>query len=261
MVDLHSHILPGLDDGAPDLHAATEMARAALEDGTRKIAATPHVSLDYDTAPEAIEAGVASLRRALSEEGIALEITGGAEVAVARVAEIGDEALARLCLGEGAYLLVESPYSYASSPFLEQVLFDLQTRGFRPLLAHPERCAVFQHDRKLLERLTGQGVLCSVTAGSLVGSFGRDVRRFTLELLRSGLVHNLASDAHDTARRPPGLTAGLEALRSALPELAGQADWLAHDAPAAIAQGQPLPDRPAPAQRPRARRWGLGRRR
>ena len=222
LVDLHSHILPGFDDGATDLAASVEIARAAVQDGTRCMVATPHVSLAYDATPSAIAAGTAVLTDALAERGIDLEVAWGAEVAVPRLFELDDHALRELCLGRGTYLLVESPYSAA--PFLEEILFDLRTRGFRPLLAHPERCPTFQRDRGLLERLVGQGALCSITAGSLTGTFGRTVQRFTRDLFRAGLVHDISSDAHNTLGRPPGLTAGLDALNADLPELAGQTD-------------------------------------
>lgn len=257
MVDLHSHILPGFDDGATDLEAGVDIARAAARDGTRSIVATPHVSLTYDATPSAIAAGVAALKGALDERGIDLEVASGAEVAPPRLSDLDDQTLRDLCLGQGTYLLVESPYSAA--PFLEDRLFDLQTRGLRSLLAHPERCPTFQRDRGLLERLVAQGVLCSITAGSLTGSFGRTVQRFTHDLLRAGLVHAISSDAHNTDRRPAGLSSGLQALRSDLPELAGQADWYSREAPGAILRGEPVPPRPPEGRRP-SRRWGPRRR-
>ncbi|MDQ3274369.1 MAG: hypothetical protein M3Q39_04890 [Actinomycetota bacterium] len=175
-----------------------------------------------------------------------------------RLSVLDDHSLQDLCLGPGTYLLVESPYS--ASPFLEDLLFDLQTRGFRPLLAHPERCPIFHRDRTLLERLVAQGVLCSITAASLVGGFGRTVRRFTQDILSAGLVHDIASDAHDTARRPPGLTAGLDALRSDLPELAGLTDWYAHGVPGAVIRGEPVPRRPPVQLHRPSRRWSVRRR-
>ncbi len=157
-----------------------------------------------------------------------------------------------LSIGTGPYLLVESPYSDA--PFLEDSLFGLQTRGFRTLLAHPERCPLFQRDRGRLARLVDQGVLCSVTAGSITGRFGRRVRGFSHDLLRAQLVHDISSDVHDTDRRPPGIRAAARDLRSALPELAGQVEWLTRDVPQAIVDGGPLPRRPA-AEGVRTRSW------
>ena len=87
---------------------------------------------------------------------------------------------------------------------LDSILFDLQRQGHRVLLAHPERCQAFHRDPRMLESLVGAGILTSITAGSLVGSFGGEARRFALSLARDGLIHNVASDTHDTVRRPPG---------------------------------------------------------
>jgi len=257
LVDLHSHILPGLDDGAADLEASMAIARAASADGTQTIVATPHVSLDYDTHAAVIADGVKSLAASLQAAGIELELIAGAEVAAARLSALDDDSLRALCIGPGPYLLVESPYS--SAPFLEAQLFGLQTRGFRPLLAHPERCALFQRDRARLERLVAQGMLCSVTAGSIAGRFGRSVRRFTHDLLRAQLVHDISSDAHDTVRRPPGMSAGAEGLCANLPELSAQADWYTHDVAEAVVRGEPIPRRPRPG-RGLSRAWRARRR-
>ena len=94
---------------------------------------------------------------------------------------------------------------------------DVQARGFKPLLAHPERCPIFQHDPDRLQRLVNSGVLCSITAASMAGGFGTTVRRFTLELLHDGLVHDVASDAHDHLHRPPDLLAGFESAETEIP--------------------------------------------
>ena len=253
VVDLHSHILPGLDDGAPDVEASVALARAAVAAGTTTLVATPHVSLTYDTRPEAVTSGIEALRARLADEHIPLELVAGAEIAPPRLPELDADALAALAIGDGPYLLVESPYS--ASPFLEETVFGLMTRGFKPILAHPERCPLFQRNPSQLERLVAQGVLCSITAGALSGRFGRVPQRFGYELVGGGLAHDISSDAHDTDRRPPGLGEGLAALVEELPELAPQVDWFARDAPEAIVRGAPLPARPA-ADRARERpRW------
>ncbi len=144
MVDLHSHILPGLDDGAPDVEASVALARAAVAAGTTTLVATPHVSLTYDTRPDAVSSGIEALGARLADERIPLELVAGAEIAVPRLSELDGDALGALAIGDGPYLLVESPYS--ASPFLEETVFGLMTRGFKPILAHPERCALFQRN-------------------------------------------------------------------------------------------------------------------
>lgn len=256
MIDLHTHILPGLDDGAPDIAASLAIARAAVADGTATVVATPHVSLDYDNGPDGIRGALETVRAALERERIPLAVLPGAELGLSKLAEMDDEAVRALCLGDGHGVLVESPYVQAV-PFLDDALFDLQLRGFRPVLAHPERCPIFQADPRRLARLAERGVLCSVTAGSMAGRFGATVRRFTLGLLSEGLVHCVASDAHNAERRPPGLRAGFERAERDLPGISAQMAWFTEGAPAAIVAGDPLPPRPDPPtpRRPRWRPW------
>ena len=145
----------------------------------------------------------------------------GGEIAIWRLVDLDDAALRALALAGGPYLLVESPFSPVVGDF-EPMVLDLHARGHRVLLAHPERCPAFQRDPERLERLAGAGVLVQLTAGSMAGAFGTTVRRFTAALLREGLVHVVASDAHDAVRRPPGLRDGFAALERELPGLGEQ---------------------------------------
>jgi protein-tyrosine phosphatase len=137
-------------------------------------------------------------------------------------------------------MLVESPYTHATR-VLEETLFGLQVQGFRPVLAHPERCPSFQEDPARLAELVERGVFCSVTASSMIGRFGGLVRKFTTLLFAEGLVHNVASDAHDLVRRSVDLRAGFEALDADLPGLAEQASWFTSAVPEAILGGGVLP--------------------
>lgn len=243
MIDLHSHVLPGLDDGPPTLAGAVALARAAASAGTRQLAATPHIDHHYGLEPAQVHASVAALNRTLVDERVPIEVLAGGEIALTRIDELSDDDLADLGLDGGPYLLLESPHVPVVG-VLESAIFDLQVRGHRVLLAHPERSPIFLRDRERLARLVDRDVLCSITAGSLAGAFGRTVRRFALDLVRAGLVHDIASDAHDTVRRPPGLLAGLAAARSAMPGIGAQAPWLTQQAPAAILAGTELPPRP-----------------
>jgi len=260
MIDLHSHILPGIDDGAPDLDASLALAGAAVADGTRRMVATPHVSGDYDYDLDDIGRRTGEVNAALARQELPLAVLPGAEIALARLSGLSDDDLRLLSLGGGGCVLVESPYS-PSAPFLDEALFDLQIRGFTPVLGHPERSPVFQGDLERVRELVARGVLCSITAGSLAGRFGAKPRRVSLELLSEGLVHSVDSDAHDTRGRPPGLSAGFGAAEEELPGIGRQIDWYARDAPAAILAGEPLPQAPEPPPRPRsALRRLLGRR-
>ena len=238
MIDLHCHVLPGIDDGPSTLEESLEMARAAAAAGTRTIVATPHVSWEYRNRAETIATLVGELNARLGAEGVALEIRSGAELAMTRIGDLAAGELSRLTLGGGRWLLVEPPFTVVATG-LDLLVADLQRQGYRVLLAHPERCPAFQRDRKMLEGLIDAGALGSLTAGSLGGTFGEPVRRFSLELLADGLIHNVASDAHDPIRRSPSIAAeieqaGLGALR----------EWLTESVPAAILAGGEIPARP-----------------
>jgi protein-tyrosine phosphatase len=240
MVDLHCHLLPGIDDGAPDLETSVAMARAAVDGGVDAIVATPHVSGTYRNDPGTLERRCAEDQQAIDAAGVPLRVYKGAEVSVGVLPDVDDEALAQCALGDGRYVLLEPPYN-GPAPFLDRIIFDLGVRNFRVLLAHPERIAAFQRDVALLERLVSQGALCSVTAGSVTGQWGRPVKTFTAELFRRGLVHNLASDAHDARARGPALQPVLAEAVAQLPGLEPWLTWLTVDVPRAIVAGDPVP--------------------
>src|SRR3954467_2551046 len=189
-----------------------ELARAAVGAGTTTILATPHINDDAGIEPRRIAAGLEGRRAALAEADIPLEVLPGGEIAIWRLIDLDAATLNGLALGGGPYLLVESPFSPVVGDF-EPMVLDLHARGRRVLLAHPERCPAFQRDPGRLERLVRAGALVQITAGSMTGAFGATVKRFTSALLRDGLVHVIASDAHDAVNRPPRLTAGFAALQ------------------------------------------------
>lgn len=255
MIDLHSHILARLDDGPDACETSLAMAAAWAQEGFTTVAATPHVNLRYDVEAPTIAEAVRSLNAALENRGISLSVVPGGELGLERLPDLGDEDLRRFALGGGNCLLVESPFD-SNASYLEEAVFDLQLRGFRVLLAHPERSPLFQHDGDRLRRLVHNGALCSVTAGSMAGRFGESVREFTVGLFEQGLVHNVASDAHDEARRPPGVRGGFVGLESDLPGLGDQIDWFANAVPAALLEGRPLPSAPPNPTR-RQGRWRL----
>jgi protein-tyrosine phosphatase len=253
VIDLHCHVLPGIDDGPGALDGALELAATAAGNGIATIVATPHVSWDYPANDAArIGAAVAELNPALQAAGIPVTVLAGAEVALTRGADLSDDELRSLRLGGGPYLLLECPLSPSATGF-EQGLWELRARGHQVLLAHPERSPHFQRDPGALERLAAEGVLAQVTAASLTGRFGREAQRAGLGWLAAGLVHNVASDAHSAHRRPPSIAA--ELTEAGLGEHAGA---LADALPAAILGGGALPA--APVARPPRRRFGLRRR-
>jgi protein-tyrosine phosphatase len=253
MIDLHCHVLPGIDDGPATIEESVALARAAATAGTRTIVATPHVSWRYHNEPQTIARLVDELNARLSSERVDVEVRPGAELAMSRIPDTDGPQLAGLTLGGGGWLLVEPPFSPIVTG-LDRIVLSLLADGHRVVLAHPERCPAFHRDPEALRALVTAGVLTSITAGSLVGRFGRDVRRFSLGLVEQGMVHNVASDAHDNARRPPGIAAELD--RAGLRPLA---QWLTQAVPGAILAGAEIPPRPAfePNGTGRKRlRWG-----
>jgi protein-tyrosine phosphatase len=255
VIDLHCHILWGIDDGPQTVDDSLALARAAVASGTTLIVATSHVSWHHRNDSATIGARVAELNERLAAESIELEVRPGAELALTLVPDIDRQELARLTLGGagGPWLLVELPFT-AVVTGLDAVIYGLQQDGYKILLAHPERCAALQRDRSMLEALVAAGVLCSVTAGSLVGRFGKPVRRFADELVRDGLAHNVASDAHDALVRAPGIARELE--EAGFGELA---QWLGEAVPQAILSDSELPRRPFFMPSVRAPERGLGR--
>jgi protein-tyrosine phosphatase len=223
------------------------MARLAAREGVTAIAATPHVRHDYPTTPEQIELGVASLNSDFEEEQIDLRVLPGAEIDLERLGDLTESELRRLSLAQtGRYVLVEIPL--AGWPlYLERHIFELRAACVTPLLAHPERNREVQANAALVEAATRVGALVQVTAASLDGTLGRQVRRTCERLLELELVHVLASDAHAPATRT-GLSAAAASLRDE-----GLARYLTHDVAAAIIAGEEIPPSGA-ARRHRAQR-------
>jgi protein-tyrosine phosphatase len=239
VIDLHCHVLPGIDDGPKTVEGSLLLASALATAGTHTVVATPHVSWRYRNHAAAIASLANDFNTRLAAEGVALEVRRGSEIAITRLGDIEPAELQRLGLGGGPWLLLEPPFTPVAS-ILEAILLDIQRQGHRVLLAHPERCPAFHHDPQLLGSLVRAGVLTSITAGSLVGRFGDTVRRFALDLAREGMIHNVSSDAHDHVRRPPGIAS--ELMQAGLGPLT---DWLTCAVPAAILGGEKLPPRPS----------------
>lgn len=262
VIDLHCHILPGIDDGPATMEESLALVRAAAANGIKAIVATPHASWDYPmTSAAVVESAVTGLMAALARQGIVLPVFRGAEIDLTRALRLPDEELHALRIGgrNGTYVLVECPLA-PTVPGLEQQFVRLEERGHRILLAHPERCPTFQRHPDIYERLVGRGMLGQVTAGSVAGRFGRTVQAYAVDLVVGGFVHVIASDAHSADRRRPSL---LDELVEAGFE--PQARWLTQEVPWAILTGKELPPAPAwlaPSRRstPSGRRGGRLRR-
>jgi protein-tyrosine phosphatase len=243
MIDLHAHILPGLDDGVATVEEACELARRAAAEGITAIAATPHVREDYPTTPTQMEAAVRDLRREFRLADIAVDILPGGEIALDSLGLLGQEDLLRFSLAQsGRYLLVEFPY--VGWPLaLETSLRKVQAAGLVPIIAHPERNREVQERPGLLAPLIAAGTLVQVTAASLEGRLGPSSQRAAQALLKDGTAHLIASDAHGPAVREAGLADAVAALDDA-----PLARYLTEEVPAAIVAGDALPMRPVRAR-------------
>lgn len=245
MIDLHCHLLPGIDDGPSHLDGSIELAREASARGVRTLAATPHLRHDH---PRVVPAELAEradrMRDALGAAGIELEVVQGGEVALTWAATASDDDLRLVTYGgRGTDLLVETPYSRLPNTF-EMSIDELIGRGFRLLLAHPENNESFQADPGRLAGLVARGVLVQITARSLLGGRRSRAAEAAKAFLGSGFVHVLASDSHSAGPfRPPQLAEGFETAAGLVG--AARARWMTEDAPAAVLGGAPLSDPPA----------------
>jgi len=206
MIDLHCHILPGLDDGAEDLDTALAMAQIAWDDGIEVIVATPHVNIAGKPTPDEIRAATADLNQAIAAQGLALTVLPGAEVeAHPGVVALVREGELLTVADQGNYLLLEPPF-VAIPTYLEQLCFELQIAGVNPILAHPERSELLTQRPEVYQNLADRGCLIQVNASSLRGRKSDAVRNKAVQLIRDGLVHILATDGHDCRWRPPRLS-------------------------------------------------------
>lgn len=210
MIDIHVHILPSLDDGSQTIDESVAMANAAVSDEVECLVATPHGGLwGVELSRKIVEASAEDLRQVLRERGIELRLLSGIEVYVDPTVLDQIQKGTAFTLNGSRYILVELPMDFYPN-FTEQVLFQLQVNGYVPVLAHPERCRAFQRDLGGLRRLIERGMISQVTAGSIVGDFGRAVQQTAEMMLEHNLAHIIASDAHSPDKRPPVLSKAVE---------------------------------------------------
>lgn len=208
MIDLHCHLLPGIDDGASDLTTSLAMARIAAEDGITVTACTPHIYPGmYDNHGPAIRRAVVELQIRLEEAGIPLHLTFGADTHIAPDLVAGLRAGRLPTLHDSRYFLLEPPH-HVAPPRLAEMVFDLLAAGYVPVITHPERLSWIEDRYEIFVELARRGAWLQVTAGSMTGRFGKAARYWGERLLDEGWVHILATDAHGVDRRPPLLAEG-----------------------------------------------------
>ncbi len=233
MIDLHCHILPGLDDGARDLDDSVAMAAQALGDGISVVCATPHIRHDHPVPIGEIAGRAAALRGQLSERGLALDIVPAGELAATAADGLTDDELRLVSLGgAGGWVLLE-PAPGPLDDGLGALVERLAARGAGVVVAHPERHADADFERRLRD-LAARGCLIQWTAEFIAEA---EPDGFVMGLARDGLVHLLGSDAHSSrVGRPVRLAAGFERLRAA--RSPAQLAWMAEEGPAAILRGE-----------------------
>ena len=215
MFDLHAHILPAVDDGAKTPQETLEMSRVAARHGTKAVLATPHrKDVTENWSVEHIRHLIEDMNSQNREQGIELSLLLGMENHLSPDLPDEIEAGRALTMNNSRYILVEMPF-FGRPDWVEETLSRIQSQGLTPVLAHPERIEAFQRDPDLLADFIERGMLSQITAGSVVGTWGGEVKRFTHELLRGGMAHVMASDTHAPAgRRSPNLGIGIETAAS-----------------------------------------------
>jgi protein-tyrosine phosphatase len=217
MIDLHNHILPGLDDGAADLEESVQIARQFLSEGVTVVAATPHLNPERQTGagPEVLHGKLQELRRALVSARLDLNVVAGNELyLVPDAAELLQAGIAST-LGDGHYVLAELSLFARERPlYLEDALFRIQLAGYSVILAHPERYPFVQRDQHAVDSLLDREVVLQLTAPALLGDYGAAVRRTAEGLLRHGAYALAASDRHH-----PGAKRSLADLHGRIEEL------------------------------------------
>ena len=242
MIDLHSHILPGLDDGARSLHESLEIARIAEKDGIKKMVATPHLFRGGYVHEDLgiIQRKRDELSQALNENEIPLEILTGAEVHISHnLIEQIKQNKQNLTLNKSSYIFVEFPSDHVF-PGVKNLFFELMSEGIIPIITHPERNSVFISTPSLLYELIQMGALSQANSGSFSGLYGKTAEEAILHFLELNLIHFIASDCHNTRTIVPRLSEAVERAVTIIGEEKAQA--LVKDNPLAVLADEEIPN-------------------
>jgi protein-tyrosine phosphatase len=213
LIDLHCHLIPEVDDGADDLKTSLAMVRMSVADGVKVIACTPHIFPGvYDNTGPDIRRRVQSLQLEFDAAGVSCRLVPGCDAHVTPDLVSQLKSGRALTLNDSRYVLVEPPH-HILPPNVDRLFFDLLAAGYVPVLTHPERMSWVDRNEELLDRLVLSGVWMQMTAGAIIGGFGEKVRRQAVKMLHKGIIHIVASDAHNTANRPPVMGEAFRALR------------------------------------------------
>jgi len=246
MIDLHCHILPGLDDGAETIEEAMEMARVAERDGIKTIVATPHFFRGDVSSGDlgSIEEKRRALNEVLQENEIHVEVKSGAEVHISHnLLDAVRNSRASLVLNGSSYMFIEFPRDHIFSG-IKNLFFDLMSEGIIPIIAHPERNSVFRQNPGLLYDLVGVGAFAQANSGSFTGLYGSKTAEAVDRFLEWNLIHFIASDGHNPRSFPPLLSLAVERAESVVGKERALA--LVNNNPQAVLEDKELPKLFAP---------------
>jgi protein-tyrosine phosphatase len=252
VIDLHCHILSGMDDGARTSEESLAMAEMAIADGITHAVATPHSSNEYRFDFAAVSQAVTELQRAVGER---LKLATGCDF------HLNPENIAALkrnsapfCINEKDYLLLEFN-EFSIPPAMDQTIYEIQLLGLRPIITHPERNAVMRAQPERLEKWIRTGGYAQVTGSSLTGSFGPAAKQAALSWIARGLVHFVASDAHNLTSRPHQLRPAYDVVYAEFGQQKAEALFVEN--PAAAFNGRPLPHVPDIVDEQPKKKWFL----
>ncbi len=208
MIDIHTHILPQLDDGPQTMEEAVRMCRMARQDGITVLTATPHMFCDAGN-PEisTVSASCDKLKKQLKKEDIDIQIRSAGEIRInENVIQLAEQKRLPFFDSAGRYILLEPPFTGCYDDLFSRTVFELRLRGIIPVVAHPERCEMFKRNDGLAEKIFTQGALLQINASSVLKMQNETDDYFVRNLFLKDLVHACASDAHDSSSRPPCLS-------------------------------------------------------
>ena len=219
MIDLHCHLLPGVDDGPQTIDDSIALAKKLVEDGVKQVVVTPHM-LDgvYNVTMKQLLDGLQDLQKVLQNNNIDLQVFPGADIHInSQLVKLINEETVATIANKKKYILLE-PDNNIWGDIVEQVVFSLQIKSITPIITHPERYHVVQEDIWRLKSLAEANVPIQVTAASICGFFGKRVQKCSRELFKNNLAHIVASDAHGVRKRPPFMTEARKIMCKWLPK-------------------------------------------